>query len=1157
MRSCPRASHPLFIKRIRRFAGVAVLLITGTALAVPHKLRIDDPVTAKLLLNQGARLIGDYGSFQLIETDEAPSLASGNHHVQPVDRFNVIQLSAKVLNTRAPEVQSLRKPLGVFPGRRLHLVQFAGPIKPEWRAALEQTGATIVSYLPQNAYLIYGDAGALARLQGWAGTDACVQWEGPYLDDYRIHPRARSQDQNGIRRSIGTDTFAIQLVADDAANATTLGRINQWKLGPVRSEYRVLNYHNIIVSLPVDRLKDLAAQPDVISIQPHFEPKKQDERQDQIVAGNLSGNVPSGPGYLAWLTGKGFTQAQFDASGFVVDVSDSGIDNGTLKPGHFGLYPLEDTSRTSRVAYSRLEGTPNPGSSLKGCDGHGTLNTHILAGYDNLDGFPHTDSTGFSYGLGVCPFVRVGASVIFDPDSYTFPNSRVLQTQAYTSGARISNNSWGTTNGAEYDMQAQLFDSLTRDAGGSAQKRQMVMVFVAGNEGPDPATINSPGTAKNVITVGGAENVRSLSPANGGSDPSGEDGCHTPDFVASNADNVLDFSSHGPCADGRMKPDLVAPGTHITGGVPQGGTATTNGIGSAIPCFSATSVCGLPGSDFVEFFFPLNQQFFTVSSGTSHAVPAVSGACALLRQYFIDANLLPPSPAMTKAYLINSARYLTGANANDTLWSPSQGMGEVNLGSAFDGVPRILRDQLDKFTASGQTRTFAGVISDPTKPFRVTLAWTDAPGNPAAANALVNDLDLTVTVGGNTYKGNVFSGANSVIGGTPDALNNVESVLLPAGVSGAFTVTATAANIAGDGLAPAGSILEQDFALVINNATPTELPFAPTAATYRGLFYPSTGVQFLASGAFVVTTTARGSYSGTLQIGAKRYAFGGKLEESGVATNTITRPGTNAVTLVFQIDAADNNRITGTVSDGTWNADLQAQRAPFGKSNHTLLAGKYTLLFFGPADGSPLTPQGDGYGLVAVNSAGRIVLGGALADGSRLAQTANLVGHGQWPLYASLYGGKGQILGWLTFTNTQDLGGRISWIKQPISSAKLYPAGFNIAPESLGSSYQSPSTAASPILGFSSGAVVLTGGNLAAGITNSVTIGANNLVTDNTLTNHLKLTLKPSRGSFKGTVAYPEPGKTIVFHGTVLQQENFGSGYFLGTNESGHVFLGP
>lgn len=1142
-----------------RFAGLAVLLIAGTALAAPHKLRVTDPSLTQSIIEQGGSLVADYGAFQIVEADAVPSGNTADARVESVDRFDFIQLSARSLNTRTPQMQSLRHAVGPFTGRHLHLVQFAGPIKPEWRAALEQTGAKIVSYIPQNAYLIYGDAMALAQAQSWAGSEASVQWEGPYQDDYKIHPMARTEDDNGKSRSIGTDTFAIQLVADDEANSATLGKIDRWKLKPVRSEFRILNYHNLIVSLPAERLKDLAAQPDVISIQPYFEPKKMDECQDQIVAGNLSSDLPSGPGYLAWLAGKGFTQAQFGASGFVVDMSDSGIDNGTLKPGHFGLYPLGDTSQSSRVAYVRLEGTANnPGSTLKGCDGHGTLNTHIAAGYDDLDGFPFADSTGYSYGLGVCPFVKVGSSVIFDPDLFTSPNYTMLETEAYASGARVSNNSWGSANGASYDLDAQSYDTLVRDVGASSVQRQMVIVFVAGNGGPSAQSIISPGTAKNVITVGAADNVRSLVPADGGNDRSGSDGCGNTDSDADNANAVVGFSSQGPCSDGRMKPDLVAPGTHVTGGVPQSGSATTNGTGTALSCFLANGdgICGVPGNSTADLFFPLGQEFYTVSTGTSHAAPAVSGACALVRQYFLNANLVAPSPAMTKAFLMNSARYMTGANAGDTLWSPSQGMGELDLGGAFDGVPRLLRDQVDTFTATGQTRTFTGTIADPTQSFRITVAWTDPPGSTAAARALVNDLDLTVTVGGKTYKGNVFSGATSVTGGTADSLNNVESVFLPAGTSGSFTVTITAADIAADALAIGGSTPEQDFALVVYNANPTALPFAPIAASYRGLFYAAGGVKFLQSGAFSLTTTARGGYSGTLQMGAKLYDFSGHLDSSGTGTNLIHRTGTNALTFTFQVDATDYNRITGTITDGSWLAELQAERAPFKAGNSTLLAGKYTVVFPGYTDGGALAPQGNGYGTVTVTKSGQIELSGALSDGAALSKTSPLVGTGDWPLYVSLYGGRGQILGWLTFTNSQSLGGRFSWIKQPIPKAALYPGGFDIETNATGSSFQSPSTFAGPILDFITGRVVLNGGNLAVPITNNVTIASNNKVTDNTLTNKLTVALGTGRGLFTGTVLNPATGRKFGFNGVILQNQGVGLGYFLGTNQSGSVFLG-
>ena len=105
-----------------------------------------------------------------------------------------------------------------------------------------------------------------------------------------------------------------------------------------------------------------------------------------------------------------------------------------------------------------------------------------------------------------------------------------------------------------------------------------------------------------------------------------------------------------------------------------------------------------------------------------------------------------------------------------------------NYFDIFDS-DHILRDEVDLFTASGQQVIVAGTVSDSTKPFRVTLAWIDPPG-PTSGNAFVNNLDLEVTVGGNTYLGNVFTGAFSSTGGTADIRDNLESVFIPAGVTG-------------------------------------------------------------------------------------------------------------------------------------------------------------------------------------------------------------------------------------------------------------------------------------------------------------------------------------------------------------------------------------
>ena len=666
-----------------RFALALMLCLTAVtvpraaaeAASRPHKLRVNDPETAAALLAQGARLVADYGSFKLLETDEATvqQLAVRPAAAEPADDWNTIHLNARALDTTTTEVKALRQATAAFTGKRLHLVHFVGPVKPEWRDALEQDGVQIISYLPDNAYLVYGPQGAIQQMQTRAATADHVQWEGSYLDDYKIHPRARTVDAQGQPQKPITDTFAVQLVEDADANPATLQLIDTLKLSPVQKEFRLLGYVNVIVQLAPEQLAQLAARPEVVSIQPYAPRRKFCERQDQIIAGNLSGNGPNGPGYLAWLAAKGFTQAQFDASGFVVDVTDSGIDNATATPGHFGLYTTGNKASISRVAYNRLEGTANSGSTLQGCDGHGNLNAHIIGGYDDLTGSPFADSSGYHYGLGVCPFVRVGSSVIFDPSNFTSPSYPNLASRAYRDGARISNNSWGGTGDGSYDVDCQSYDALVRDAqptGSSVPatgNQEMTFVFAAGNDGPNASTVGSPGTAKNIISVGAGENVQPI----GGSDASG-----VSDTGADSANDIIDFSSRGPCSDGRKKPDICAPGTHVSGGVGQ--VASPSGTGTAIACYTGEGVSGGVSS----IYFPsAGQQFYTASSGTSHSTPGLAGSCALLRQYFINHSLSPPSPAMTKAYLMNSARYMTGTYSNDTLPSNNQGMGEVNLGT--------------------------------------------------------------------------------------------------------------------------------------------------------------------------------------------------------------------------------------------------------------------------------------------------------------------------------------------------------------------------------------------------------------------------------------------------------------------------------------------
>ena len=768
-----------------------------------------------------------------------------------------ILFNAGALDTRSAAAQALRGQAAAATGKQLHLVKFNAAISAERFVALQATGAFIVDYIPNYAYLVHADAAAIAGIQALASSDA-IAWDGAYPAHLKIDRSAYELESKGVR----PDYYSIQLVVDPQSNPDTLAMIGARTPDGEVSHYSFRHYVNVTANAEFLTLSQIAERPDVISIQPEFAPSVFDERQTQIMANQLSGgspNLPTPGDYLAWLTARGFTQAQFDASAFTIDISDQGLDNGTLLPMHFGLYvggaPSDPANPTnSRVVYNKPEGLA-AAADLTGCGGvgHGTWVSHVAAGNTSSQtrAYPHGDGS-FHYGTGVSPFSRVGSSIYFSAvaGGFTSPNHADSFSRSYSNigtnarGARVSNHSWGSSPGnGPYNAASQVFDALVRDAQPAGStfpatgNQPMVVVVAAGNSGPNATTTGAPGTAKNVFTAGGSQNVR---PGIGD---------------ATNADAMYNSSSRGPTQDGRIKPDILAPATNVAGGV------TMLDRGTAAPgnwntCYTGSFLTTTPEQ----------QRFYRTGNGTSFSSPAIAGASALVRQWFINnagqfANT-PPSPAMNKAYLMNAASYM--ATLTDNLPSNSQGMGRVNLERAFDNTSRALRDQVagDRFSGSGQVRIFRGAVSDNTRPFRVTLAYSDAPGS-TTGNAYVNNLDLSVTAGGQTYTGNVFNGALSATGGTVDVRNNVESVFLPAGVSGNFSVRVGATNVA----QPADTMIagpNQDFALVVYNSgaletcpnlalSPGTVPTGVVASTV----YPAT--TFSTAGAGPFTYTAGGS----------------------------------------------------------------------------------------------------------------------------------------------------------------------------------------------------------------------------------------------------------------------------------------------------------
>ena len=293
------------------------------------------------LTAQGARLISDYGSYALLEANDALSVTKG---AQVVDENNLVMLNAGAIDTTTPDAQAKRATSVERSGKGMRLIQFAGPIRPEWYQALKATGARIVTYIPSNSYLVYGSADRLKAVQSLASGNSAVQWDGAYTAAHRIdpavnrEPNAKDAAQGGVAKKAnlsaqGNEQFIIQLVEDADENAATLGLINRAKQEPIISQDKALGYVNVKVALPKNAISQIADRPDVVSIQPWVTPTLLCERQDQIMAGNLTGNAPTPGDYLAYLTGKGYNLNNIAAFG--VNLSDSGLDNGTTTPDHF------------------------------------------------------------------------------------------------------------------------------------------------------------------------------------------------------------------------------------------------------------------------------------------------------------------------------------------------------------------------------------------------------------------------------------------------------------------------------------------------------------------------------------------------------------------------------------------------------------------------------------------------------------------------------------------------------------------------------------------------------------------------------------------------------------------------------------------------------
>lgn len=333
---------------------------------------------------------------------------------------------------------------------------------------------------------------------------------------------------------------------------------------------------------------------------------------------------------------------------------------------------------------------------------------------------------------------------------------------------------WGDTNFGRYSQESAAFDELVN-------KTDLIVLFAAGNDRGEKGT---------------DEPYLDMTIGRGNTAPHGEDGPYRSLDVTASAKNVItvgavdskgkmtSFSSWGPTKDGRVKPEIVAVGDHVT-----------------------STVC--------------NNEYATYS-GTSMATPAASGGVAMLIEQFQAFNGKKPGAAVIRSLLAATAKDL-GNKGPDYVF----GFGLIDIYSAAaliedDHKENTLITDSVKKAKSARTKLYKIKVDSGTRNLKVALAWIDPAAAPDAEFTLVNDLDLKVyrADGSKTHLPYILDGDNpskaAVTG--QNTIDNIELVEINNPEKGEWVVEVN--------LASMGKGKSQNFALTINSSKELAAPVA-------------------------------------------------------------------------------------------------------------------------------------------------------------------------------------------------------------------------------------------------------------------------------------------------------------------------------------------
>src|ERR1051325_4822392 len=509
---------------------------------------------------------------------------------QPIETLtrvdSAILMRNALIDTRQPVDLAIPADLRAGENPGAYIVQADRAPTAEFQNALKAAGADIVAYVPNNAFLVKAGREVAANLQNKVGVQSVLPYEPYYKLDTRLMKFAVDHETMADDAWLRVTLFPGVSVSGITSLANAVGPKEKSPFG-----------EQILIQPRAGVLADLAQLAEVQIIEP-VNPRVVANDLSRVALG-VSADTVTNANYLG-LSGKDVW----------VNVNDIGVQSNHTALAGRGFYNNGDASADFEGHGTHVAGHIAGGHATQIFDhldriqtnslrtnivmvtddqGNTTTNFFVDGSLTNADfrGIAH-EAKLFVLGIDSTPDVKEPIT-----DSYLIETA--ARTNYYTlkrtNETLISNNSWNYANTPDYDSQAARFDAATRDALQDDTGSQPVLyVFAAGNLGfggedglgGEPGTISSPGTAKNVITVGALEQPRFISESltNVEERTQIDDDGTTNTVKITNlvqifrpitdsANEVASFSSRGNVgigvegAQGRFKPDLVAPGTFV------------------------------------------------------------------------------------------------------------------------------------------------------------------------------------------------------------------------------------------------------------------------------------------------------------------------------------------------------------------------------------------------------------------------------------------------------------------------------------------------------------------------------------------------------------------------------------------------------------------